>query len=217
MANRMVVCSSYTGISEETRRCMATLMTAGWAAHTQTGCADVALARNLALTVVCQKLPDHASHVLLMIDDDVMFRMRDADEVCDLAEASQRPVSGVYSTARGTVAATRLLDDKDENLYLTGLGFLAIPARVLHELQRQSKRGLHMGEEMVVFTWSAPASTDESRTEMGTGAWLSEDYRLTMRLGGARIAQVGIGHLKRVPLYPDGESLARFGRGLPML
>jgi len=215
MTTRMILCSSYRGISQETNRAINECVRRGWASYTQTGSADVALARCIALTAILDKVPDDPSHVVLMVDDDMVFTPQQADALCEIAIATVRPVSGIYSTADGRIAAMQLIPadgNSSDQLYVTGLGFLAIPAPHLHLLAAQSERTWHAGKTLVAFTWSAPADSEERARYKNFGMWISEDYRLVSRLGGARLAKIGIGHQKTVPLYPDEETIERFGQ-----
>ena len=212
MSKRMVVCSSYKGVSQQTQSGLNECMKAGWASYIQTGCADVALARNIALTTILDRVPDDPDHALLMLDDDIVFGVQDAENVCAMACETGVPVSAIYPTADGRMAAMRLVPgfDDREQMYLTGLGFLAIPGNCLHGLLSESEKTTHAAKPLIVFTWTGPASVEEKSGHKNTDMWLSEDYRMTLRLGGVLLAPIGVGHLKHVPLYPDGETLERF-------
>jgi hypothetical protein len=214
MAKRLLVCSSYDGVSQQTQRGINECLKQGWATYIQTGCADVALARNIALTAILDQVPDDDQNAILMVDDDIVFTLQDAERICAMACDTGQAVSAIYPTADGRMAAMRLKPKhaETEPMFLTGLGFLAIPANCFHELVEDSEQTTHAGKQLVVFTWTAPANWDERQSYENTSMWLSEDYRLTLRLGGVLLAKLGVGHLKEVPLYPDKETLERFGK-----
>lgn len=227
---RMIVCSSYGGISAETNLGITECLKRGWASYSNIGCPDVALARNVSLTKALENVPEDPEYVILMVDDDMLFSCDEAECVCHLAQQFCRPVSGIYSTARGTIAATELVTELvtgsnetwERKRYLTGLGFLAIPAPSLYSLALSSRVTTHDSMSIVVFTWTGPREGGDHIScrliERSPGEyivpdmWMSEDYRLTLRLGGAYLARLGIGHVKRVPIRPDGETVHRFGQ-----
>ena len=213
MAKRLLVCSSYNGVSQQTQRGINECLTHGWATYIQTGCADVALARNIALTAIVDQVPDDDQHAILMVDDDIVFTLQDAERICAMACDTGQAVSAIYSTSDGKLPAMQLKPkySEAETMFLTGLGFLAIPANCFHELAYDSEKTTHEGRELIVFTWTAPANWDERQSHENLSMWISEDYRLTLRLGGVLLAKLGVGHLKQVPLYPDKETIERFG------
>lgn len=218
MKRTIVVISYNRPIQEPTRALLGDLMKQGVAVVTQNGCADVALARNLALTGACQAYrqllekagPDTpARDTFLMLDDDMLFTLDQVQTLIEHTRETGVAASAMYATAVGTLAAMRLREpiDNEAQRWVTGLGMLAIPAALMLELEQRSetfplKKGRH-----TAFTCSA----------MFEGHWYSEDYTLTRLLGGVHLLPMAVGHLKTIPIYPDAETvgLIRDGKRLP--
>ncbi len=216
--NRTILVISYNRpIQEPTRALLGELISAGVAIVTQTGCADVALARNLALTGACRayrqlnaKLPeDKQRDLFLLVDDDMLFELDQVKELLAHVRTTGISASAMYATAFSTIAATRLREPEngEPQRWVTGLGLLAIPAAALLELEQNSETFPLKNGRHTAFTWSA----------IHEGFWYSEDYTLTRRLGGVHVLPMAVGHLKTIPIYPDKESVAliRDGKRLP--
>lgn len=221
MLHNVVICSSHHGICSATQGAIGSLVRRGYNALIDEGCADVALARNMALSRAMEKireLEDVNEYVFLMVDDDMVFDATQADILCAQARMIQMPVSGIYATAGATVAATLL--DPVTRRYLTGLGFLAIPVPRLLELESKSQSFRHgEGGPYTEYCWTGCADRCGASHQLPPAlhdGWISEDYCLTLRLGGARLSRMSIGHMKTVPLYPDSLSCRRFGDQIPI-
>ncbi len=221
-SNNVVVCSTHNGVSNETQGCIGSLVRKGFAALIEEGCPDVALARNMALTRVLRNIdeyPEREDVVILMVDDDMVFDAVQAEVLCSQARETRQPVSAIYATKRATIAATMLCDGTPR-YYMTGLGFIAIPIHKLHNLKRCSYTFRHDGNEYVEFCWTGVAEHHIKDADLlpptMKGHWLSEDYCLTARFGGARLSRMGVGHVKKVPLYPDKLSVRRYGDQIPI-
>jgi len=57
-----------------------------------------------------------------------------------------------------------------------------------------------------VFTWSGIG-----QPSLGEPLeWISEDYRLCMRLGGVHLLPIALGHVKKRVLYPSEQNISDF-------
>lgn len=197
-------------MQDGTRKAIVALMEAGALYIDQCGSADVSLARNIALSGACKALRSSAQgprDVVLMVDDDMLFTVTDAEDLAEHARRTNVAASAMYATTLGTLAATRLQTPEGEpQRWAAGLGLLAIPGPLLLELQDRSEAFEFMNEPHHGFTWSHAAN----------GNYWSEDYTLCRRLGGVHLLPIAVGHIKLVPLYPDEETIAciRDGRRL---
>lgn len=209
MKNTIAICSHNRDIQRQTTLALHELVRAGVLYIDQSGSADVALARNLALTAACNALrAQPARDIVLMVDDDMVFTVEDCEKLADHARETNVPASAMYATLAGTLAASRLRTPSgDDQRWAVGLGLVAIPRELLLALEANSERFLFMGEPQFGFTWSAAAG----------GIFWSEDYTLSRRLGGVHLLPLGVGHLKTIPVYPDEATIAcvREGRRLP--
>jgi hypothetical protein len=157
----------------------------------QTSAADVAFARCHALTMACNAIrevgPTHVLDVVLMVDDDMEFTLEAASSLVQQARERQRPVSALYVGINRRACATRWkLDGEGKQLYLVGLGLLAIPAPALLELEQVSpkfKFGTASSEKIVELTEFCVSGSRD-------GLWLSEDFSLCERLGGVYLTGV---------------------------
>lgn len=230
MKRTIVLLSHNRPIQDKTRECINALTRAGGAFLVQSGCADVALARSFALTSACNTLrqlneqnarrmppanihpsaealwkPPPPRDTVLMVDDDMVFTVDQAQELVTHARATGIAASAIYATTLATVAATRL-PALGPDRWLTGLGLLAIPSQLLLELERDSESFTLYDQTHTAFTWSRAEG----------GAWMSEDYTLCKRLGGVHLLPIGVGHLKTFPIYPDEETIASIRDGRPL-
>jgi hypothetical protein len=214
MKKTIVLCTTNRNIHEQTRQCLYALIRAGAGYMETNGCADVTLARNIALSAVYEAtrepLVREKRDMLLMVDDDMIFDVATAQAVVDSARATGVAASAMYATTAATLAACRLtlvLADGDpgyEQLWMTGLGLIAIPLSRLEELAVRSPRFKFGAEkEYVAFT----SSTCEN------GAWFSEDFTLCKELGGVHLLPVCAGHMKTIPLWPDETTVHRIRTG----
>lgn len=185
----LIVVSTNRGVSNQTRVCIEALRAKGAQYIEQQGCSDVALARNIALSQAVQELK--GIETVLMIDDDVIFTVGDAEKIITSSQGKKLPTGGCVVTAHGKFSGKPLTKNK----WLTGLSFLAVPANMLLELASRSKVVQLNDTSCYIFTWCGVE--DKS--------WMGEDYRLLQRLGGAQILPVRIGHLKLIPMWPAEE------------
>jgi hypothetical protein len=170
-----------------------------------TGTTDVALARNISLTLVYSVLQQKKHDIVLMLDDDMIFTDTNVIAVIRGAFESNRPTSACYVTAEGLLAARW-----KNSMWFTGLGFLAIPSAKVLALGDASQKfvcpisGVAKGMDIIQFTESRIVETDNARE------WQGEDYVLCERLGGVNLIPISVGHLKQKVLQPSAEHLKSF-------
>lgn len=201
-------CTTARGPSPQTERsCEAT----GWETRVVQGVSDTALARCVTATR-CAMLGK--SDVYLWVDDDMQFEKAAALRLVTLCAELELPVSAVYVGAGGAPTAAPI-DSTDAKIpwmgrrWVTGLGMIAIPRKALLELVKSSKLvrapGERPEEKVAAVCWSGPG---EIRLHGAPwSAWISEDYCLTYRMGGAVLAPVAAGHIKAVTLTPHASVL----------
>jgi len=211
--NTLVVMTTNRTPVPEFEQMIAALRAAGAAYLPCPGWTDVARGRSVALSSACDVLRQHVGRadVVLMMDDDMAMEPAGAQMLVSAARLSGEPCSAVYATAEiregqhGQLAGTRL--EGQPGRWLMGLGCLAIPAGVLLELERTSEPfALEQPGAAPIqyreFTWSRADG----------GRWVSEDYRLCLRLGGVRLLPIPCGHKKAIMLWPDDATLAEVRR-----
>lgn len=208
MKKTVIVVSTLRDLTRTTRECVRALQAAGAVYIEQQGVPDVAFARSIALSETCSALrgPLPERDVVLMMDDDMIVDQEAAQEVVSHARRTGVAVSAAYATVKSTLAGTRWLDGPTPGRWLAGLGCLAIPRKLLLELEQQSESVELDGKVYSAFTWCGPEN----------GAWVAEDYRLSKRLGGVYMLPVAVGHLKPWPLYPDDDTIERIREGGPV-
>lgn len=205
MKKTLIVMSAYTGEMEpETRASLALLRRAGAGFLLQSGVPDVAMARNQALSFACEALRGEAADrdVVLMLDDDMEVDVDAAQTVVMQARIRKYATAAAYATKLSTLAGTRWKAGPTPGRWLVGLGCVAIPKRLLFELEEQSESFEMRGKAYSAFTWCGPEK----------GVWVAEDYRLSMRLGGVYLLPVAVGHIKKTTLLPDDDTLSRIAR-----
>lgn len=168
--------------------------------NTVHGFSDVALARCVQIAHVLRR-PLKPNGAIVFVDDDICVSLK---ELCELARECRQgdPVSAQYCP-RGLPAMLthNTVSVLGVELTLAGLGACAIARSDLLELSRCSTPIQIAGATAV--TWSGP------HRELG---WLSEDYRLWVRLWattGARVRMLPWGVLHG-PWWP--EKVGKLGR-----
>lgn len=196
----VIVCASHKGLSADTKR---SVDASGYPLHLIVGVSDTALARNLCLTAAL----DWDVDVVLMMDDDMQVIREASRKLVQLAHEHQLPVSALYMTGDGRAAAwqSHQGDSWQTSRWLTGLGALAIPMAMLRSLAERSEVVVGDKLDVVAFTWSGVGRLP--LIEDPRPRWISEDYRLTERLGGCLLPPIAAGHQKMVALMPDEVAL----------
>jgi hypothetical protein len=212
MKKTLVVCSSNRGMQERTRRSVQALQAEGALFSLQEGTADVAFARNQALSWTCELLRSSATQLesgsrdlVLMVDDDMVFSVEAVGTLAEYARKTGHPASAVYCSKGGYITAARMDQPFPDGVlrWRVGLGLLAIPARLLLELERDARKFQHLGKELTEFCFTGVRGHE----------WIAEDYCLCERLGGVALLPVEAGHLKTVMLLPEQGTLDRIARG----
>ncbi len=202
MKNTIVVMSSNREVEKQTQRTLQDLASLGAVLLLETGSADVAFARCRALSWACDKLREYPDRdIVLMLDDDMEVPPETAQELADKARELGRACSAVYATLTAKVAAARW--PERPGLWLVGLGCVAIPRSLLLELEERSESFEMNGKFYSAFTWSGPER----------GGWISEDFRLSINLGGVHLCPLAVGHIKKGALWPDDETLEQLASG----
>jgi hypothetical protein len=209
MKNVALVVASNRSIPSETQASLHRLVAAGALQHNVEGSSDVAFARNVSLSILVETFRrEPARNVALLIDDDMVFTLLQAMELCAHVHGFGRPASGIYPTAVGEIAATSALCPFPGR-WLAGLGFFAIPRDALLKLADESPSWeWRDGKTLWEFTNSALHEIGERRL------WVGEDYWLSYRLGGVDLLPIAVGHLKMIPLYADDETVRRVRDGV---
>src|SRR5882724_4279855 len=205
MKSTIVVMSSNREIEKQTKHTLQNLANLGAMLLMETGSADVAFARCRALSWVCDKLREYPNRdIVLMLDDDMDVPAETAQALADKARELGRACSAVYDTLTAKVAASRWAEHP--GLWLVGLGCVAIPRALLLELEERSESFELNGKFYSAFTWSGPEK----------GGWISEDFRLSINLGGVHLCPLAVGHIKKGALWPDDETLDQLASGRPL-
>jgi hypothetical protein len=204
MKNTIVVMSSNRELEKQTKTTLQDLANLGAMLLMETGSADVAFARCRALSWACEKLREYPDRdVVLMLDDDMEVPAETAQTLADQARELGRACSAVYATLTAKVAAARWAEHP--GLWLVGLGCIAIPRALLLELEERSESFEVGGRFYSAFTWSGPDN----------GGWVSEDFRLSINLGGVHLCPLPVGHIKKGALWPDDETLEQLANARP--
>ena len=209
MPTAEIFIAAHRAVMEETRRCV---VDSKLPFRLIVGVSDTALARNLTLT---QALTSDAE-VIVMVDDDMTIPPPAMHKLIEIAHREQMPTSALYLTGDHKAAAFPLKesDDWKSARWVTGLGCLAIPKPALEALAANSERlrGANDRDDVIAFCWSGAGNLPHDKSDEPR-RWLSEDYCLTLRLGGCLLAPIGVGHLKPLNIWPSQESLEKVRAG----
>lgn len=203
MKKTLVLMSSNREMEKQTRATLDGFGAAGAKILLERGSACVAFARNRALSLACENLRGACSEcdIVLMIDDDMEIDVASAQKVIDAARSSGVASSAAYATIVSRLAGTRWKERPGR--WLVGLGCLAVPVGLLLELERESDSFEMNGKAYSAFTW----------VNAEKGEWVSEDFRLSKRLGGVQLLPVGVGHIKKWRIEPDRATLDEIAKG----
>lgn len=105
----LLLCA-YRSLSAETVSAIIELTEAGWRRSIHRGDALVSRVRSLAVSKWYQ---EDAGDVFLMVDDDIVFRLADAEKVIELARRTKGIASAAYPVRGGTHLASRLFESTD--------------------------------------------------------------------------------------------------------
>ena len=196
----IVIATNRPQPNEKLLKSLVSFAARGTAIIQHVGTTDVALARNISLTLVHDVLKQGQHNMVLMLDDDMVFTDDDVIEVVKHAYESGRPTSACYVMANGSLVARR-----KNGKWMTGLGFLAVPAKVLLNLAESSETfrcpiDEHKSLDIIKFTECRIVKRE----------WQGEDYVFCERLGGVDVVPVGVGHIKQQILKPSTPHLKDF-------
>jgi len=166
---------------------------------------DVSVARNIQLSLALRAMRENRRfEQVLMIDDDMAFRVEDVTALTSFVQQHMLPASGAYVLGDGRMAAQHLAGDR----WLTGLGFVSIPLPALEMLASESREFyLRKGDNGKLWEFTRSCA---DREENGDWYWEPEDFRLTRRLGGVVLLSLPISHIKKRELRPSGDELPGF-------
>lgn len=203
MKKTLIVMSTNREMEKQTLATVNALGALGAARLMEVGSADVAFARCRALSFACERLREMPERdAVLMLDDDMEVPSDTAQAVVDHARKTGKASAAAYATINAKLAAARWKD----GLWLVGLGCVAIPRALLLELEASSESFEMSGKVYSAFTWCGAEG----------GAWVGEDFRLSMRLGGVQLLPLGVGHIKKGSLWPDDTTLEQIAKGEPV-
>jgi len=203
MKKTLILLTSNRSVERKTNESISTLQRAGamYLPHMEAP-ADIACARNVALSIACEVLRTYTERdVVLCVDDDMEFSLETAQTLVDATRKAGVGAGAVYATLAGTVAGGPIagLPGKFE----CGMGLLALPREPLFQLERESESFEMAGRAFTEFVWCCAED----------GLWVGEDYRLCRRLGGVQLLPVAAGHIKKTTLWPDAITLERVRDG----
>lgn len=184
------------------------------------GISDTAMARNAQIDAAVKRgrkrraQTGRGPDILVMIDDDMSFSLGQVELLICYANNHGTAVSAAYLVGKQgeeQLAATKLpglSEGEGKDLFATGLGMLAMPFPMAEQLHSQSKMVKTAMGEMPACTWSAPATDEEwehleGYSEEKTRPWVSEDYRLCLRLNGVALIPIPVGHVKTRIITPE--------------
>jgi hypothetical protein len=206
MQKTIALCTHNRPIHSQTNQALHAIRRAGAALIDHADApTDVTLGRNLGLSAACAQLDRMPGRdLVLLVDDDIVFTLADAQALADHARATGWPASAMYSTRSGELAASEWGNYGAVGarpLWLTGLGLIAIPAAKLLAL-RSASECFDEGDKYG-FT----------RSGVDGGQYLSEDFTLCKRLGGVHLLPVPVGHVKTIAIYPNDETVKAIREG----
>lgn len=191
MRKTFVLCVSWKGPIPQTAAVIQALKDRGASTMEFVGITDVSLARCMGLAAALKYCDENPGFdVMLLLDDDVEPTADDAQALVDVCRKRGAPVSGIYGSKMGVVAAMGpRLNMPADRRWLTGLGFFALPVARLRELAERAPKLRHMGQ-----TFPALCRTGLHPDE--AVEWTSEDFWLCRDLGGVRLEPLPANHWK---------------------
>jgi len=160
------------------------------------GCADIALGRNMDITRGLERALAEGIEVMLLIDDDMVFSVEQVQAICAQAKDSDHPVSGIYCMKNRELAIWQI---EDTNLFLGGLGFMAVSVKLLDEKAKTVPQ--FKWKDLTAHAWTVAGPRD--------GVWVQEDRYFCEVFGGVYVAPIIVGHIKHVPMAPSRDAIER--------
>lgn len=187
---------------EQTKEALRNICVLGAELRTAIGVSDIAGGRSWLLTVALEAAEEQGRDTILMVDDDMVFTPAQAVTLVEYTRAHGVPASAVYVASDGNLCGRRYKHGK----WYTGLGFAAVPVKVLRALADTLPRGVWTEEHNTIYAFC------ESRmhvNDRGIHEWLSEDYDFCRKLGGMQLLPIAVGHIKPIPLYAPQADVER--------
>lgn len=155
----------------------------------------------------CQSLTIAEKHfdecdAVVMADDDMEFSAEAVNQLASAAIASKFPQSALYVDRQGKPCATPW---HQTGRFLTGLGLLAFCRDLAIELRRTS---VLCAQDPPIRGYTNSGPVDVGLLLQEDIKFITEDYFLTMRMGGAVLhPDLRVGHLKTAALYPSEQAI----------
>lgn len=183
---------------ESTKAAVRALVSAGAELKVASKISDIAGGRSWLLTEALESAEAQNRDVILCIDDDMDFTTEQAQAVVDQARRTGIATSAIYCTEEGNFAGYRWQHPR----FLTGLGFIAIPVRLLRYVASQLPY-VKFNAKRRIYAFC------ESRAQSDDDEWRAEDYDLCRKLGGVLLAPFAVGHIKPIALVPADQDVQR--------
>lgn len=198
MKNTLVIVTSNRDIKKETARALDVLTAAGADRLDVDGINDVSIARNIALTKALRLHSDR--EIFLLVDDDMLFTLEEAQLLVDYVREHNRPASATYVIGTGHLSARHLKGD----CWQTGLGFFALTRTQLQDLADHSTQGIATpGDTDTIFQFCKAELRTNPKNKSGPLLWEPEDFCFTRRLGNVALLPIRARHLKVMALQPN--------------
>lgn len=237
MKKTILVISHNRPIQDGTREALAVLTRAGAPLVTQRGCADVALARCMALSAACdtirnlntqvkeswQNFHSH-THGLGCGENQTACPERPTRTEFDVVLMIDDDMLFTLEQAAELVTHARETGVPASAMYATTEGRLA--AGKLPGMERwytglgllaiPAALLLKLEADSPSFPLKNGVFTAFTSSSCHDGKWFSEDFELCRRLGGVHLLPMAVGHLKTIPIYPDETTVALVRAGKPL-
>lgn len=188
---------THRGIAHEaTRESVRRLVRLGAELKLATKISDIAGGRSWLLTEALESSEASGRDVILCVDDDMEFQVADAHALIDHVRQTGVAASAVYVTENGNFAGCRYQSGR----YLVGLGFCAIPVRLLRYVASQLPYVQFSDKRRIYAFCESRAHADK---------WTAEDYDFCEKLGGVDLLPIAVGHIKAIPLVPHVDDVRR--------
>lgn len=199
MQRVLIAVPTHRGIAyDKTKEAIRQLVRLGAEVKLASKISDIAGGRSWLLTESLEYAEATDRDVILCIDDDMDFTTRDAEVVIEHARRTGIAASACYMTEEGNLAGCRFVPRR----HLVGLGFCAIPVRLLRNVASRVPYVQFAGKRRIY-------AFCESRAHVGDDEWRAEDYDLCRKLGGVDLLPIAVGHIKAIALVPCPEDVAR--------
>jgi hypothetical protein len=197
MKSVLVLVTTHRGLSDETYESILRLGTDAIMKSKGGACIDLARSRALDQAVEALKQYEQFDTVL-MVDDDMVFGLAEAQATVDESRQYCHPVSARYATQGGKLCAVNV----GTPLYFTGLGFMAVPRKWLFAVAES----LAVLGGIRRWCWTGEVLPEFPDT------WCSEDFVFCSHFRdergsrGVRLGRAVVGHQKLMALKPRDDA-----------